>query len=346
MQKLGHEVSVITFDREHEDLIKSRGIGFYCVEDSNRGMNPFKILTLKKRYAKLIREIAPDIVFTFMLKPNIFGVLGAKEAGVSAIYSMVEGAGDVFIYNTLKWRMIRRFVCYFSKKSLCHSRKVFFVNQDDRDEYIGYHIVKKEQCDVIPGVGVDLDRFSLKPLIHTDRFVMVSRMLETKGVLDYCEAAKKVKAIYPRARFLYLGGEETLTVADIQSYIDDGVIEYMGVSLDVVPFYEETAVAVLPSYREGFGLVNAEAAAVGRPVITCDTIGTRCTVIDNYNGFLIPVADSDALAEKMIYFLEHPDMIVTMGENGRKLAEDNFDQKKINQKICHILGLDSVKETI
>lgn len=346
MQKLGHEVSVITFDREHEDLIKSRGIGFYCTEDSNRSMNPFKILTLKKRYAKLIQEIAPDVVFTFMLKPNIFGVLGAKKAGVPAIYSMVEGAGDVFIYNTLKWRMIRRFVCCLLKKSLRHSRKVFFVNRDDRDEYIGYNIVKEEQCDVIPGVGVDLDRFSPRPLIHTNRFVMVSRMLETKGVLEYCEAAKKVKALYPEARFAYVGGEETLTVADIQSYIDDGVIEYMGVTSDVVPFYEETAVAVLPSYREGFGLVNAEAAAIGRPVITCDTIGTRCTVVDNFNGFLIPVANSDALAEKMIYFLENPDMIATMGENGRKFAEDNFDQKKINQKICHILGLDSVKETI
>ena len=95
----------------------------------------------------------------FQLK-NIFGVLGAKKAGVPAIYSMVEGAGDVFIYNTLKWRMSRRFVCCLLKKSLRHSRKVFFVNRDDRDEYIGYNIVKEEQCDVISGVGVDLDRFS------------------------------------------------------------------------------------------------------------------------------------------------------------------------------------------
>ncbi len=346
MQKLGHEVSVITFDRKYEDLIKSRGIDFYCLEDSNRGLSPLKVLTLRNRYAKMIREIAPDIVFTFMLKPNIFGVLGAKKAGISNIYSMMEGAGDVFIYNTMKWRIIRHVVCYLMRKSFRYSKTVFFLNSDDRDEFIRYKLVTKEQCDIIPGIGVDLERFAPKPLENFNSFLMVSRMLKTKGVLEYCEAAKKVKALYPEARFRYAGAEGTVTLADIQSYIDDGVIEYAGVVFDIVLFYEETAVAVLPSYREGLGLVNAEAAAVCRPVITCDTIGTRCTVVDNYNGFLIPVADSDALAEKMIYFLENPDMIVTMGENGRKFAEDNFDQKKINQKICHILGLDSVKETI
>ena len=346
MQKLGHEVSVITFDRKHEDIIKSRGINFYCLEDSNRGLNPLKVLTLKNRYAKMISDIAPDIVFTFMLKPNIFGVLGAKKAGITNIYSMMEGVGDVFIYNTLKWRMIRRVVCYLLRKSFRYSKKVFFLNCDDRDEFISYKLVKEEQCDIIPGIGVDLDRFAPKALENTDSFLMVSRMLKTKGVLEYCEAAKKVKERYPNAKFRYVGPENTLKVADIQSYIDDGVIEYIGATLDTVPYYEQTAVSVLPSYREGLGLVNVEAAAVCRPVITCDTVGTKYTVIDNYNGFLIPVADSDALAEKMIYFLEHPDMIRTMGENGRKFAEDNFDQKKINQKICHVLGLDSVKETI
>ena len=346
MQELGHEVSVITFDREHEDLIRSRGIGFYCLEDSNRDLSPLKVLTLKKRYAKLIRDIAPDIVFTFMLKPNIFGVLGAKKAGVPAIYSMVEGAGDVFIYNTFKWRMIRRVVCAWTKKAFRHSKKVFFLNTDDRDEFIRYKLVKKEQCDIVPGIGVDLERFAPKPLESTNSFLMVSRMLKTKGVLEYCEAAKKVKAKYPEATFRYVGPEGTVTVADIQSYIDEGVIEYMGATLDTVPYYEKTAVSVLPSYREGLGLVNAEASAICRPVITCDTIGTRCTVVDGYNGFLIPVADSDALAEKMIYFLEHPEELVRMGENGRKFAEEHFDQKKINQKICHILGLDSVKETV
>ena len=173
---------------------------------------------------------------------------------------------------------------------------------------------------------------------------MVSRMLHTKGVIEYCEAAKKVKALYPDATFTYVGAEGTLKVSDIQTYIDEGIIEYKGITLDIVPYYEDAAVEVLPSYREGLGLVNAEASAICRPVITCDAIGTRCTVIDGYNGFFVPVADSDAIAEKMIYFLEHPEELVRMGENGRKFAEEHFDQKKINQKICLILGLDKIKE--
>ena len=334
---LGHEVHASAFDNEFEKEIRGLGVEFHCLNDANRSLNPFKIFSLKKKYIKLIKKINPDLVFTFMLKPNIYGVQGAKKAGVESIYSMVEGAGDVFINNGLKWKLIRKYVCHGYKKAFKHSKKVFFLNQDDKKDFIKRGLVKEEQCEIVHGIGIDLDRFTQSPLKNKNSFLMVARLLKTKGVFEYCEAAKIVKTKYPDAIFNLLGPEGTTKAVDLKEYIETGIINYLGSTNDVVPFYEETSINVLPSYREGLGLVNAEAGAIGRPSITCDTNGTRDTVVDGYNGFLVPVKNAEALAEKMIYFLENPDKIEEMGKNARKFAEENFDQRKINEHICNII---------
>ena len=199
-----------------------------------------------------------------MLKPNVFGVRAAKKASVKNVFSMVEGAGDVFIYNSLKWKVIRFVVCKLYRCSFKNSKKVFFLNEDDKNEFISRKLVKAEQCEIIHGVGVDLTKFIYAPIENKNRFLMVARMLKTKGVFEYCEAARLVKQKYPQAEFHYVGPEGTVAVADIKEYIDDGSIVYHGAQKDVKAFYQSCCVNVLPSYREGFGLVNAEAAAVGR----------------------------------------------------------------------------------
>lgn len=343
-QSLGHEVLVVAFDDECKQKIQEMGVAFCSIEDANRSINPFKILTLPKRYSRFIKEMNPDIVFTFMLKPNIYGVQGAKKAGISNIYSMVEGAGDVFINNGLKWNIIRKFVCYGYKKSFKISKKVFFLNNDDKSDFIKRKLVCEDKCEVIHGIGIDLEKFSPKPIKNHNTFLMIARLVKNKGVIEYCEAARIVKQKYPDAVFNLLGPEGTLTRADIKEYIDDGSISYFGETTDVRPYIEDCSVHVLPSYREGLGLVNAEAGAMGRPIITGDTNGTRDTVIDGYNGFLVPIKNSEALAEKMIYFLENPQKIETMGLNARKYAEENFDQSKINEKICEIIGASNAQE--
>ena len=339
LQSENYKVSVVVFDAEYEKEILDLNVGLYVVKDDNRSLNPLKLLSLKKRYRKVIRQIKPDIVFTFMLKPNIYCVKAAEKEGIENIFSMVEGGGDVFGNKGLKWNLIRFVVCKLYKSAFKHSKKIFFINQDDRKEFITRKLVKTEQCEIIHGIGVDLQYFNYRPLKNKQTFLMVSRMLRTKGVLIYCEAAKKVKKQYPQATFNFLGGESTLTVTDIQKYIDDGTICYLGKAKDVRPYYEDCSVQVLPTYyREGLGLVNVEAGAIGRPTITCDVIGARDTVKDGYNGFLIPVKDVDALAEKMIYFLENPEQIEIMGKNNRKYAEEHFDQIKVNQYIVDVLN--------
>lgn len=339
LQDLGHTVCGLGFDNEYEEEIKELGVEFYYFNDANRSINPFKILTLTKRYSKEIKKISPDLIFTFMLKPNIYGVLGAKKAGYSNIYSMVEGAGDTFNNKGLKWSIIRKYVCHGYKKSLKHSKKVFFLNSDDKNEFIERGFVTEEQCEQIPGIGIDFERFEQKPIKSETTFLMISRLIESKGVLEYCEASKIVKEKYPNATFNLVGKEYSITKNTLKEYIDSGVINYLGKTEDVRPYFEDCAVHVLPTYyREGLVTVNMEASATGRAVITCDNIGTKETVKDGYSGFIVPTKDINAIAEKMIYFLENSNMVYEMGQNARKYAEENFDEKIINEKICEIIN--------
>ncbi len=337
LQSEGCHVCAIAFDDENRDVIESRNIEFYTVPDANRSTNPFKVLSLKKKYLKIIKKVDPDVVFTFMMKPNIFGVRAAKKAGIKKIFAMVEGAGDVFINNGFKWRLIRTAVCKMYRKSFKSACKVFFLNSDDKSEFVSRGLVKQEKCEIIPGIGVDMDHFEYKPLKNYNTFLMIARMLKTKGVMEYCQAARIVKKKYPDAVFDFLGAEGTVKVADIQEYIDDGSVNYLGTTKDVRPYIENCAVYVLPSYREGMPISVVEAEAVGRAVIVSDVPGCRESMIVDENGLMCEVANSESLADKIIWCIEHPKDVELFGINSRKLAEDRFDCIKINDKLSEII---------
>ena len=338
LQAEGLSVFVVALDDKFRDDIVSNGIEFYGLNTQNRSLNPFGMKKLQKQYLSLIRRLKPDIVFTFMLKPNIFGVRAAKKAGVGRIFSVVEGAGDVFINNGLKWKVIRAVVSKMYRKSFRCAEKVFFLNQDDKKEFIERKLVKSEPCEVIPGIGVDVEKFAYKPIKSRNTFLMVARMLTTKGVYEYCECARTVKSKYPDATFNYLGAEGTVKLADIQEYVDDGSINYLGTTKDVRPFYEDCFVYVLPSYREGMPMSIMEAEATGRAIIATDVNGCRDTVCVGENGFLIPRGDSMTMAEKAIWCIEHPEEVENLGKNARAFAEEKFDQKKINARVIEILA--------
>lgn len=333
----GYEVSVVAFDNQYQSEIEALGVEFRAIDDSNRSLNPFKALSLKKKYKKLIKEMSPDVVFTFMLKPNTFGVLAAKSAGVKVIYSMVEGIGDVFINNSLKWKLVRFAVSYLYKRSLKHSKRVFFLNPDDRGEFLKRKFVREEQIVSLNGIGVDLQRFEEKPLKNKNVFLMVARMLRTKGIFEYCECARRVRAARPEAIFNYLGGEGNVTVEDIRGYIDDGSVNYLGTTSDVRPYLEDSTFLILPSYREGCPVSVMEAEAVGRGIITTTNPGCKETVFDGVNGFLVAGKDIDGMVEKCIYVIDHPEEAEKMCIASRRFAEEHFDKDKINKNILDVL---------
>ena len=337
-QNEGATVSVVALDDYYEVDIEDKGIAFYSVGSKNRSLNPFGMKKLQKHYLSIILKEKSDIVFTFMLKPNIFGTRAAKKAGVKKIFSMVEGAGDVFINNSLKWKLIRSAVCKMYRKSFKSSNKVFFLNNDDKAEFISRKLVKEVQCVVIPGIGVDIEYFAFKPIKNYRTFLMIARMLKTKGVIEYCKAARIVKQKYPDTVFNYLGAEGNVKIQDIQEYIDDGSVNYLGTTRDVRPYLEDSLLLLLSSYREGMPMSIMEAESIGRGIITSNSVGCKDTVIDGYNGFLVERGDYRAMAEKVIWCIEHQYEAEQFGLNSREMAEEKFDSKKVNDMIMDVLS--------
>lgn len=332
-----YEVSVIAFDEKYKKYADDMNISLYSVTASNRSIGIKENLSLVSQIQKIIEQISPDIVFTFQLKPNTFGVIAAHRAEVKRIYAMVEGAGDPFINTGLKWSVIRFVVCSLYKKALKYADKVIFLNKDDRKEFIDRKLVKEDRSVVIPGIGVDLERFAFKPVKNYKNVLMVARMLKTKGVMDYCQVAREVRKTHPDVTFSYLGAEGTIKLSDIQEYIDDGSIIYLGVTEDVRPYLENCLLLLLSSYREGLPMSIMEAEAVGRAIITTDNIGCRDSIEDGYNGFIVKLHDIKSYVQKVNFLIDNPDKAEEMGQNSRELAERRFDSRKINQQIIKVL---------
>lgn len=339
LKNKNEEVIVISQDDEMKTEIENLGVKFYCVNENNRGLNPLRMLNSIKKYKKIILNENPDYVLTYQLKPNIFGVVAAKKAKVKKIYPMVEGAGDVFINSSLKWKIIRFVVCRLYKYSFKYANKVFFLNNDDKTEFVNRKLLKEEQCFIINGIGVDTEKFGYKPLKNKNVFLMVARMIKTKGIMEYCEAARKVKKVYPDAVFNYLGAEGNIKVSDIQEYIDDGSIIYLGLTNDVRPHLEDCTMLVLPSYyREGLPMSIMEAMSVGRGIITTDNVGCRETVEDGINGILINKENIvEELSEKIIDLVSKKNDFEKFSLQSRTLAENKFGEKKINETLISII---------
>ena len=339
LQDNNYDVSIIALDNDYEKQILEWNVDFYHIDQNNRSINPFEKISLLNKISKLLDQIKPDKVFTFMLTPNTFGVLAAHKSKIKDIYSMVEGAGDVFIYNTLKWKIIRFFTCSLYRKAFKYSKKIFFLNNDDKNEFIQRKLVKSEQCVVIPGIGVDTDYYAYKPIKNTNTFLMVARLMPSKGILEYCEAARLVKKIHPEAVFNLIGEEFTLTKKDIQEYIDDGSINYLGYVEDIRPYYENCLAIVSCSYREGMPMILLEAASVGRLIISTNSTGNREVVTDNVNGFLVNSHKPEAIAERLILVLNNTCDLLNYGEKSRKIVVEDYKEDKINKKIVKEINL-------
>jgi glycosyltransferase involved in cell wall biosynthesis len=247
---------------------------------------------------------------------------------------MVEGAGDAFTYKTLKWRIICKVVSHLYKNALKIPKRVIFLNEDDKEEFIRRGLIDENKPFVLPGIGVNLEEFKCPSIGFNNCFLMIARLLPAKGVYEYLSAARIIKEKYPHVIFGLLGAEGSVTRNDIESYLNDGSVVYYGETDDVRPYLKNCSVFVLPSYyREGFPMSIMEAQACGRSVVTCDSVGCRDTVKDGYNGFLIEPKSVNALVEKLTSFIENPELAKTMGINARKYAEENFSHEHINEQI-------------
>jgi len=210
-------------------------------------------------------------------------------------------------------------------------------------------LVDGGKCGLVNGSGVDLAHYDLAPLPEAPVFLFIGRLLTDKGIVEYAEAARQVKARYPEARFLVAGWLDSNPTAisqqQLDGWINDGIIEFLGKLDDVRPAIGQCAVYVLPSYREGTPRTVLEAMSMGRPVITTDAPGCRETVIDGRNGFLVPVKAIDELAEAMIKLAGDSGLREIMGKESRLIAEDKYDVHKVNRSMLRQLGLDAKSST-
>ena len=343
--KKGYEVIVVCPEYGQEENLKRIGVKEVLVIKMNKTST--NILSNIQYYNELKRTIKmekPDKIFAYTIKPVIFGCLAAKKCKVKDIYPMLPGIGMVYLKNDIKTKIIRTICGIAYKKAFKNAKKVIFQNSDDKLEFLRRKYLKEEKCEVVDGSGVNLERFSRNPLPKDNVFVMVSRILKEKGVIEYCKAAEIVKKKYPDARFLYLGGEDnthnSLKLKDIEEYTSKNIIEYCGTTDDVPDFLKQVTVVVLPSYyREGIPRTLLEALAMGRPIITTNSVGCKETVKDGKNGFLVPIKDINALADKMIYMIEHRDKLEKMSDASYEYCKERFDVNIINRRMLEIMEI-------
>ena len=348
-----YEITIGGFEKENKHLCDENEVNFAYIPFARAGLNPFADLKVIKLYEDIIRREKFDIVHSYTAKPNIYGSIAAKRAGVNKIFPTVNGLGYAFTDDTsdgVKSKIIRLITSSLYKKAFSCATKVFFQNADDADEMVRRKLVSREKCVVISGSGIDLDMFPYSEMsVEPITFMLATRLLVTKGVRNYFEAARIVKKKHPEAVFQLAGAldpnPDGIKQEELDDYVRDGTIEFLGY-VDMTKALNDCSVFVLPSYyREGVPHAVLEAMGVGRAIITCNTPGCKETVRDaddggkGKNGFLIESKNSQALAEKMIWMIEHPEEVKAMGIESRKYAEDRFDAEKVNHIMMETMGI-------
>ena len=319
---------------------------------SNRGgMNPLADAKATYALTKKIKEIAPDLVFSYFSKPVIFGTLAARFAKAPRVIGMLEGLGYAFTEQpeglSKKAKLVKSIQVLLYKIALPQLDNIIFLNSDDPKDLLEAYHIKVKQLDILGGIGLDLDKYRHQPIENTDlpiNFLFIGRMLKEKGIHDFVAAAKIVKQSYPNVQFTVLGAIDSsnpgaLQQSELDRLVSLNIINYPGQVDDVQKWIADSHVFVLPSYREGVPRSTQEAMAIGRAVITTDVPGCRETVVDGVNGFLVEKWNPQALAEKMIYFIEYPEQIAIMGYESYKIAQDKFDAHKVNKRLINMLGL-------
>jgi len=323
------------------------GVAYRHVPIQRASMNPMRDVGTVRALAALYREIQPDLVLTYTIKPVIYGSVAARLAGVPRVCSMITGLGYSFGTATWRQRALTPVVRSLFRFALAHNEVVFFQNPDDLRQFVEAGLANDRQAVLVNGSGVDLERFSVAPLPEgAPAFLLVTRLLWEKGVGEYVEAARRLKARYPGARFRLLGpldpNPAAVSRAQLDAWCAEGVIEYLGSTNDVRPAIADASVFVLPSaYREGTPRSVLEAMSMGRAIITTDAPGCRETVRGDENGFLVPMSDSIALADAMEKFLRDPGLVAPMGARSRAIAEEKYDVHLVNRVMMRAMGLGS-----
>ena len=338
----GYDVSVVVPHDLYKEELEALGAKVIVLPYNKNSVSIKANLNLIKELAKIIKEEQPNKIFAYTIKPIILGSLAAKKCKVKEMYSMVTGLGHIYADNSLKVKLIR-IVCGIGYKlAFKYNKKVIFQNKDDIEEFVRRKYLKSSKCELVNGSGVNMEKFYKAPLPKKNTFLMVSRVLKEKGVIEYFEAAKIIKGKHKNVHFMFVGEIDktnyAVDVKKLESYIEEGIVEYIKETDDVASFLKKCRFFVLPTYyREGVPRVCLEALAMARPIITTRMPGCKETVVDKKNGLFCNIKDVDDLVEKMEWMINNKEKVEKMAEESYKLCVKKFDVNIINKRMLEIL---------
>lgn len=333
--------------------LQSQGLQVHEYQLQRTGTNPVADLQSLWALWRLMRHVQPHYVLPYTIKPVIYGSLMAWLARVPRRFALVTGLGYAFQQESSSGfslrLLIRSLVRALYKLSLKNSHVVFFQNPDDQALFRGQGILPADtRSVVVNGSGVDINQYILSAIPvgkigPATTFLLIARLLGDKGVREYVEAARHIKIRYPETVFRLVGwideNPDAIGEHELNGWITEGVVEYLGRLSDVRPAIADCSVYVLPSYREGTPRTVLEAMAMGRPIITTDAPGCRETVVDGDNGFLVSVRSVNELAVAMQKFIVSPELVERMGKRSRAIAESKYDVNAVNAVMLDEMGI-------
>lgn len=342
----GHRVFAIAPDigADVAKSLEALGVTPVAVSLGRTSLSPFGTMRTARELEAQLRDLEPDLLIAYTVKPITIGGPAAKAAGVPRFVPLITGMGYPFLGGLHPKRILIRLITMaMYRRALARAAFVIFQNADDRSDFTRLRLLPRTvPSGIVNGSGVDVDHFAQRPVPEAPVFLMVSRFLRDKGIREYGDAAARLKQEYPHARFLLAGwldeSPDSISPEELDRIIAGGV-EPLGRLDDVRPALETCSVYVLPSYREGTPRSVLEAMAVGRAIVTTDAPGCRETVVEGRNGHLVSPRDANALHAAMRNLIERPELRSAMGEESRRLVVQKYDVRKVNDSILELLDL-------
>ena len=347
MQALGWEVTLLSPPGNYAVHLQEAGFRWLPFPFSRRGKNPLADLNLLRRLIKIYRAEQPDAVHHFTIKPVLYGSLAARWLKIPTIVNAIPGLGHVFIAKSIPGRVLRRTVRQFYHFALANTQ-VIFQNPDDQALFVRYSLVKDGQHHLIRGSGVDIEQLSPLPEPEGDPVVALpARLLWPKGVGEFVAAAQRLKSEGSAARFALIGrsdpgNPQAVPEEQLRAWAEEGAVEWWGWTDHIFSIYDRSHIICLPTYYgEGVPRSLIEAAACGRPIVATDQPGCREIVQDGENGLLVPVQDTQALADALRTLINDPQLRQRMGRRGRDLVVEKFS---VDQVIRETLSVYSFRK--
>jgi glycosyltransferase involved in cell wall biosynthesis len=342
----GHEVILVSPRGQYSDIFVSLGLRWQELPMDRSSLNPIKELRSVLRLRRIVKTEAPDIVHGFTIKGVIYCSIAACFTDVKALINSIDGLGYIFSNNDFKAIFLRPLILIILKFLFYSSKvKLILQNNDDVTLFKNLKIIKLSKLHLIQGVGVNCKQFSAGGVRLSGmplKVLLATRLLWNKGILEFVEAARILKAQGRNIQFILAGipdagNPDSVSLEFIHRCVDEGLIDWLGHVEDMAALYASINVVTLPSfYREGLPTVLVEGAACGLPLITTDNPGCRDVVTNEVDGLLIPIRDPKALAFSIARLDENPEFSARLGLGARAKALNLYEMNLVIQKTIDI----------